>query len=311
MAVPLTPPPALTCYLQPGDLRCLTDWAFLASNPGVLASVVAIVGTLIAGALTLIGVGITLRFNRIKMIADLAAAESLASASRAFSAQQAINSHLTELRKALYATLIEEHQSAIAALFGMSSLPLREALDTVMKISPYTSAVQKTLIISGAQTSKLAREVHSQIMAAIFALMPHVAKLAPYKAMLERANLELNTRVAAMQALIESAKASSSTAPKDAQDIQAAAKVTLAEFQAATATRDKLAAESSAALAEFHAALNQHVAKVSERHTEFLSLARAELGIAGDPIQQHEVQEDFQLAQAGAKDLKRALGLSE
>jgi hypothetical protein len=144
MSVPPTLPATLACDAHSGSLRCLFDWGYLATNQQVFASLIAVVGTLIVGSLTLLGVWKTLQFNRRKMVADLAAAEKAAAASRSFSAQQATDAHLMELRKALYSTLVDEHQNAIAALFAMSNMSLLEAAETAKKLAPYTSAVYKT-----------------------------------------------------------------------------------------------------------------------------------------------------------------------
>ncbi len=303
--------PALACNAQSGDLRCLFEWSYLASNPQVFASLIAVVGTLFVGGLTLFGVWQTLRFNRKKMAADLAAAEKAAAASRDFSARQATESHLMELRKALYATLVEEHQNAIAALFSMSSLTLLEAAETAKRLAPYTSAVQKTLIISGAQTSKLAREVHSKVMEAIFDLVPQVAILAPFKEKLAKANADLNEKVAAMSAIVERASRTPKTDANAMQDLAASAQAAQSGYEAALAMRNQLADDHSKSFAQFQSAATQHAQDFSMKHSEFLSLARSELGIVGDPIEPHEVQENFERAQRALQRLKRAMGLAE
>lgn len=301
----------LACDVHASGVSCLINSAYLAANPTVFASLIAVSGTLTVGLLTLGGVGLTLRFNRQKMIADLQAAERAAAAARDFSAEQARQSHLMDLRKALYATLVEEHQKAVAVLFGLSNLSLLEASAAPEKLHPYASAVQKTMIISGGQTSKLAREVHAKVMEAIFDVFPLIVPLSAYKEKLEKVNAELKEQKDSGRALLERAQSTPKTDVDALKELALLAQAAQAANQATLATRNELAVERDKKFAEFQTLANRHALQFALVQTDFLSLARAELGITGDPIDQLEVQAMFERAQAALRRLKQAVGLPE
>ncbi len=289
----------------------MLDWTYFASNPSIVASAISVFGTLTVGALTLFGVWLTLRFNRGKMVAEMKAAEHAASAARDFSADQARRSHLTDLRKSLYATLVEEHQRAIALLFGMSNMSLAEAASAPEKLHSYAAAVQKTMIISEGQTSRLAREVHAKVMEAVFDVFPFVVPLAASREHLAKANAELREHYEASQTLLERERVTPKAEVEALRDLGALAEAIRVASEVSLAKRNALADQYNDKFAEFQTAANGHARRFAVTHTEFLSLARAELGIVGDPIDALETQAMFDRAQSALKRLKSAIGLPE
>jgi hypothetical protein len=142
-------------------------------------------------------------------------------------------------------------------------------------------------------------------------VLPHVVPLASYRDKLEKANVELNARIEGLHAVVARAKVTPTTDAKAMRDLSSSARAAQGEYDAALAARDQLAAGRDECFAGFQAAANQHARDFSQMQTEFLTLARTELGIVGDAIQPHEVEENFERAQAALKKLRKAMGLPD
>src|SRR5437762_1895370 len=87
------------------------EWAAVSSyadvHPQVASSIISAGGTVLVGAITLIGVGISLAHAHHRMKRELQAQRDLASEERDYAARQAVQTRLTEMRQDLYLGLID------------------------------------------------------------------------------------------------------------------------------------------------------------------------------------------------------------
>lgn len=189
-------------------------YVYLFNTPPVMAAVVAVVGTIVVGVLTLVGVGLSLRNTRRisrddrahaveqanlereeaakqanvereaaaqQATINRAAAEELANLNRSNAAAEAHKERVATARRIVYLEAVAELVNIQSFIGSLSSIDL-PSVDLSAKLTPFNTAVYKVAIIGNIETSGLIRQLQTMMMTMVLECLQSVMPIVGLKA---------------------------------------------------------------------------------------------------------------------------------
>jgi hypothetical protein len=284
---------------------------YIASNPQVFASLIQTVGSLVVGALTLFGVGLTLKHSRLKANRDREdAAESAqkarefdmaqAAQERAHAQDEATKARVTEMRKGLYLEIATQYHDFVRMLARLPQMSPEEMSASYEAARGLTISASKTWLLSEVETSLSAREAHAQLNELYFQLVERTVGI---KKIVYERDASVSQRKDLLAA-VDEATTQMTADPVNREGYRRA--VTEISLRARN-VGDHIAgleAQLQTLATEYRTALFAGLKTAMGESMEFMFRARLELGVGGEPEKMRlQNQQMFERAMASMQRL--------
>ena len=318
MTTPNAPTGAVVASAPLPATPALSTWSsvlgYADSHPQVASALIGAGGSLLVGVITLTGVALTLVHAHHRMKRELQAQRDRANEERAYSANQATQKRLAEMRQDLYLKIIEQYQSAIAVIAGLPSIKPDHLPKAIAELNNLHASVQMTSLMSETATSDAAVEAHSRLNELMFSLMHLLPEIHTHENAIDEADAAINR----LQSIIDDARERS-------REINPKAFISVAD----NAYRQVV----SASLSEQRGAHNRKVAAIKRRGeltdefqskmlhglrhareaaVNFFALAKQELGMTPDPdALRQRAANTFDRAISALSSMRTAVGAAD